>query len=56
MPSLPADAIVDIIFGVVNIMLTMAIVWQTRSIRKERCCTAPSMVTSYMVADKTCRF
>lgn len=36
MISLPAEAIVDTIFGVINVILTVAIFWQTRSIRKER--------------------
>ncbi|KAL8669105.1 MAG: hypothetical protein Q9168_006286 [Polycauliona sp. 1 TL-2023] len=43
MVNLSAEAIVDIVFGAINVMLTMAIIWQTRSIRKERCRKLSSM-------------
>ena len=36
MTALPADAIVDIIFGVLNVMLTLVVIWQTHSNREER--------------------
>lgn len=36
MSYLPADAVVDIIFGVLNVILTLAVIWQTRSIRRDR--------------------
>lgn len=36
MYKLPADAVVEIVFGVINVILTVAIFWQTRSIRSER--------------------
>ena len=36
MVGLPADAIVDIIFGILNVALTVAMIWQNRNIRRER--------------------
>ena len=35
MVGLPADAIVDIIFGILNATLTVAMIWQNRNIHRE---------------------
>ena len=36
MTALPADAIVDIVFGVLNVILTLVVIWQTHKNREER--------------------
>lgn len=34
MTALPADAIVDIVFGILNVMLTLVVIWQTHKNRE----------------------
>ncbi|KAL8856621.1 MAG: hypothetical protein Q9178_006777 [Gyalolechia marmorata] len=36
MVGLPADAIVEIIFGILNATLTVTMIWQNRNIHRER--------------------